>query len=72
MAPENPFPGPLEDCIRVTKYILNNYEKMHLDINRYALAGDSAGYKNNKTSRLISMILNFKVAMQLLQLHSIC
>jgi hypothetical protein len=40
------FQGPLEDCIRVTEYILNNYKTLNLDIDRYMLGGDSAGEMN--------------------------
>jgi acetyl esterase/lipase len=49
MAPENPFPGPLHDCIKVTEYILENNKKLNLDINKYILAGDSAGLKKRKS-----------------------
>ena len=47
LAPENPFPGPLKDCIKVTEYVLNNHKTLNLDINRYMLGGDSAGELNN-------------------------
>lgn len=45
LAPEHPFPAGLEDCYTVSKYILEykDSEKLLIDPNRVALAGDSAG-----------------------------
>jgi acetyl esterase len=47
LAPENPFPGPLNDCIKVVEFILDNSESMFLNIQKYVLAGDSAGFLFN-------------------------
>ena len=44
LAPENAFPTPLQDCVAVTKYFLNNAaEKFGVDSSRVVLAGESAG-----------------------------
>lgn len=46
LAPENPFPMPVDDCINATEFIINNPDKFELNIDpqRVCLAGDSAGY----------------------------
>ena len=45
LAPENPFPAGVEDCLSVTKYILDpkHAEKLNIDPKRVAISGDSAG-----------------------------
>jgi len=45
LAPENPFPAGLDDCMKVTTYVLdtNNAKKIQIDPTRVAIAGDSAG-----------------------------
>jgi arylacetamide deacetylase len=43
MAPEHPFPKPVDECLSVTKYILHNAEEFGGDSERVVLAGDSAG-----------------------------
>ncbi|XP_077981908.1 neutral cholesterol ester hydrolase 1-like [Glandiceps talaboti] len=42
-APEHKYPTAFKDCARVTRYILNNAEKHHIDAMNVAVAGDSAG-----------------------------
>ncbi|UJR23979.1 hypothetical protein I4U23_026945 [Adineta vaga] len=45
LAPEHYFPAGLDDCMKVTKYLLdtNNAKKFSIDAKRIAIAGDSAG-----------------------------
>ncbi|CAF2957169.1 unnamed protein product [Rotaria sp. Silwood2] len=45
LAPEHSFPAGLDDCIKVTQYVLhpNNAEKLSIDSKRVAISGDSAG-----------------------------
>ncbi|KAK3606454.1 hypothetical protein CHS0354_041400 [Potamilus streckersoni] len=42
-SPEHPHPIPYEDCLKVTKYVLNNAGKLKIDAKRVAISGDSAG-----------------------------
>ncbi|CAF0938449.1 unnamed protein product [Adineta steineri] len=45
LAPEYPFPAGVDDCYTVTKYVLDHgdSQKLRIDQNRVAIAGDSAG-----------------------------
>jgi acetyl esterase len=43
LAPENPFPGPLEECIEVTHWIVAHAAALGGDPSRVALSGQSAG-----------------------------
>jgi acetyl esterase/lipase len=43
LAPEHPFPIPIQDCLDVTKFILRNGAKYNIDVKKVGVAGDSAG-----------------------------
>ncbi|GFR88219.1 arylacetamide deacetylase [Elysia marginata] len=43
LAPERPFPVPLQDCLDVTKHVLKHGKALGIDVNSVGVAGDSAG-----------------------------
>ncbi|MCP4049690.1 MAG: alpha/beta hydrolase [bacterium] len=43
LAPENKFPAAHDDCLNITKLLIENATKYGIDENRIILAGDSAG-----------------------------
>lgn len=43
LAPESPFPEPLDECVAVIEFIANTAARRGIDAGRIALAGDSAG-----------------------------
>lgn len=43
LAPEHPFPAPLDDCARAWKWMLDHASERHIDRGRVAIGGQSAG-----------------------------
>lgn len=43
LAPEHPYPAPIEDCYAALKWIADNAEALNIDSNRIGVAGVSAG-----------------------------
>jgi acetyl esterase/lipase len=43
LAPEHPFPGPMDDCHRAWQWLLANAEGRGIDATRLAIGGQSAG-----------------------------
>lgn len=43
LAPETPYPGPLEDCLQVFEWAVLNNELLMIDPSRLAVMGESAG-----------------------------
>ncbi len=43
LAPEHPFPEPLEDCIAISKTIASSAKELGVDVSRLSLSGSSAG-----------------------------
>jgi acetyl esterase len=43
LAPEHPFPAPLDDCVAAVRWLRSETQHLRLDRERVVLAGDSAG-----------------------------
>ena len=60
LAPENPFPIPLEDCDQAMDWLIEHADQFEIDINKIAVGGDSAG-GNLATCLCIKRIENGKI-----------
>ncbi|PWV99343.1 acetyl esterase/lipase [Paenibacillus cellulosilyticus] len=43
LAPEHPYPAPIEDCYAALVWMTNSAEELNIDVSRVAVAGMSAG-----------------------------
>ena len=43
MAPDHPYPKPINDCYKATLHIINTSEELGVNIDKLILAGDSTG-----------------------------
>lgn len=43
LAPETPYPGPIEDCYTALKWVHQNAKKLNINQNEIAVGGESAG-----------------------------
>ncbi len=43
LAPEHPFPGPLDDCVAAWTWLLDSAAARSIDVSRIAIGGQSAG-----------------------------
>lgn len=43
LAPEYPYPNPTDDCFAATQYVIKNPSEFGADLNKFIIAGDSAG-----------------------------
>lgn len=41
LAPEYTYPTPMDDCFKVTKYVLNHAGEFNIDPSRVSIAGES-------------------------------
>ncbi len=53
LAPETPFPGPLEDCVTAVRDLAHRAEALEADAERLVLLGDSAGGNLAAASALV-------------------
>lgn len=61
LAPKYPFPIPAEDCFNAYKWLLNHANEYLIDLNRIAVAGDSAGGELASVVCLMAMDSNIDV-----------
>ena len=63
MAPEYPYPQPINDCYAVTLHVIENCAQLGGDLNKLVLAGDSAGrfYLKNNRDFFAFLIFSFRL-----------
>ena len=43
LAPECPYPGPIDDCYETIEYVVAHADELNVDVDKLMVAGDSAG-----------------------------
>ena len=62
LAPKNPYPDPVNDCYQAYVWIVTQArEQLGLDIDRFYLAGDSAGGHLVYSVTFLSMFRGFRI-----------
>ncbi|XP_060076044.1 neutral cholesterol ester hydrolase 1-like [Ylistrum balloti] len=63
LSPQYPFPVPLNDCLDVVEYVIENSVTLNINPRKIAIGGDNAG---GNMAAAISLRLKKKLALQLL------
>ena len=58
LAPEHPYPAPLNDCETATKYFMNNADKYNVDPHRIGVSGKTLNYCNKYNRENITLCVN--------------
>jgi acetyl esterase len=66
LAPEHPYPAPLDDCWRALEWVTKHAAEFEGDASRLAIAGDSAGGNLAAVCALMARNANLPLALQAL------